>query len=187
MTKGVTWRVLQSLWLLCRSGSTRWIRWRRRQHLHIGDDGVDLVWVEMVLEARHVRRAVADDLAHHGFLAAERVLRQVGAVFGGRRDLQLHVAHHAGLIEQIAALQLLGSQRVGSRKRLRRRSLNARGEHQPGHPSTAPHAASSLFEVVAYFLPCYVGAQAMKSVAWPKVAEHELINRKFDNLALIWL
>src|SRR4029077_3557090 len=113
MMKGGTWAVLQSLWLLCRSGSTRWIRRWRRQRLHIGDDGVDLVGVEMVLEARHVWRAVADDLAHHGFLAAERVLRQVGAVFGGRRDLQLHVADHAGLIEQIAALQLLRSERVG--------------------------------------------------------------------------
>ena len=88
----------------------------------------------MILEARHVRRAVADDLAHHGLLAAERILREIRPVFGGRGDLQLHVADHAGLIEQIAALQLLRSERVGGGKRLRRRNLNACGEHQTGHP-----------------------------------------------------
>src|SRR6266853_5399605 len=110
-TKWRTWHLLQ----LARNSNSAWrngVRRRDGQRFQIGDDGIDLVGLEMILETRHVRRAVADDLAHHGFLAAEGVPREIRAVFGGRGDLQLHMADHAGLIEKIAALQLLGSEGV---------------------------------------------------------------------------
>src|SRR5712692_9940674 len=141
-TKWKTWHLLQfarNLNSARRIGARR----RDRQRFEIGDDGIDLVGLEMILEARHVRRAVADDLAHYGLLAAERVLREIRAVFGRRGDLQLHVADHAGLIEQIAALQLLGSEGVACRKGLRRGGQNGGSEHQRDHPSIAPHQAFS--------------------------------------------
>jgi hypothetical protein len=54
------------------------------------------------------------------------------------------MADHAGLIEKIAALQLLGSEGVAGGKGLRRGGVNACGsEHQRDHPSIAPHQAFS--------------------------------------------
>src|SRR5262249_5325081 len=65
------------------------------------------------------------------------------AIFGGRGDLQLHMADHAGLIEQIAALQLLGSEGVAGRKGLRRGKSNPSGKHQRSHHRTGRHSAFS--------------------------------------------
>src|SRR5580704_17519864 len=48
---------------------------RRGNGFDIGDDGVDLGGLEVIFEARHARRAVADHLAHDVGLAAERVHR----------------------------------------------------------------------------------------------------------------
>src|SRR5271170_684293 len=44
--------------------------------LDVGDDGVDLRRFELDLKTRHVRAAVADDVAHDLGLAAERRARQ---------------------------------------------------------------------------------------------------------------
>src|SRR5712691_7466523 len=61
-------------------GSARRRIWRHgrrsRNGLQVGRDGGDLRLVELMLEARHARRAVGDHLAHHRFLSAARVLRQ---------------------------------------------------------------------------------------------------------------
>ena len=55
------------------------------------------------------------------------------------------MADHAGLIEEIAALHLLGSERVGGGKGLRGGGLNTGGEHKADHPGIAPHQAFSRF------------------------------------------
>jgi hypothetical protein len=57
--------------------------------------------------------------------------------------LQLHMADHAGLIEQIAALQLLGSEGIAGGKGLRRGGVKSCGKHQADYPGTAPHHAFS--------------------------------------------
>src|SRR5262245_21944309 len=44
--------------------SARRRRCGHRDRAHIGDDGVDLVGLEVVLEAGHARRAIHDVLAH---------------------------------------------------------------------------------------------------------------------------
>src|SRR2546425_11103192 len=83
---------------LTRAGSCEWL-WRR-QGLEVGDDRVDLVGFEMILEARHARRAVADEFTHDVFLPAEGGLRQGRTIMAAGRDLRLHVADHAGLGEE---------------------------------------------------------------------------------------
>src|SRR5215470_3000344 len=55
----------------CRSPSGR-----RRNGLQIGDDGVDLRRLELIFEAWHAARAVADDAAHHLVAAARGIPRQ---------------------------------------------------------------------------------------------------------------
>src|SRR5262249_57504990 len=68
----------------------------RRDRLEIGDDRVDLAALEIVLEAGHARRAVADD-------AADDVVVAAGGVLGERRtegpriDLRRQGTHAAGL------------------------------------------------------------------------------------------
>src|SRR5579859_2680204 len=52
----------------------------RRNGFDVGDDGVDLGGLEGVFEARHARRAVADELTHGVGVAAKRVHRQLRAV-----------------------------------------------------------------------------------------------------------
>src|SRR5258708_32779922 len=46
----------------------------------IRNDGVDLGALQVVLEGRHARRAVADDAADHLVAAAGRLLGQAGTV-----------------------------------------------------------------------------------------------------------
>jgi hypothetical protein len=53
------------------------------------------------------------------------------------------MADHAGLIEKIAALQLLGSEGVAGGKGLRRGGVKSCGKHQADYPGTAPHHAFS--------------------------------------------
>src|SRR5690348_5031939 len=48
----------------------------RRNGFDVCDDGVDLGGLERVFEARHARRAVADELAHGVGVAAKRIHRQ---------------------------------------------------------------------------------------------------------------
>src|SRR5712672_1523098 len=86
----------------------------------------------MVLEARHARRAVGDHLAHHVFLAAERLAREHRRELH-RRELRLEVADPAGLDEQTLAellrvvelrVRLLGRCPGDERRQDRRRSVD---------------------------------------------------------------
>src|SRR5712691_925112 len=79
-----------------RGGSGRgW--WWRRHGLEVGNDGVDLRRLELILESRHARRAVGDDVAHDLVAAAGGILGQRRTILSAG-DLRLLVAHHAGLI-----------------------------------------------------------------------------------------
>src|SRR5215470_16028310 len=78
-----------------------------RQGLDVGNDGVDLVGTEMILEARHVRRAAADEFTHDVFLSAQRHPGQQRAKVPHGRDLHLHVTDDAGLGEQVSPHDLL--------------------------------------------------------------------------------
>src|SRR5258705_127873 len=66
----------------------------RRDALQIGDDRVDLLRLEVVLESRHFRRAVGDEHAQRLVLALERRARQHRRVLGARH-LRLGVADAA--------------------------------------------------------------------------------------------
>src|SRR3982074_275981 len=79
---------------------------RGGDRFQIRDDGLDLGRLEMILEAGHAGRAVADDVSHHGLLTAGRILRQLRTVKGARQ-LRLGMADAAGLIEQPHAQKLL--------------------------------------------------------------------------------
>src|SRR6202035_4794342 len=83
-----------------RSGFDRWRSVGRRGNgFDIGDDGVDLSRLEVIFEARHARRAVADRLAHDVGFAAERVHRQHRCVLRAHQ-LRLGVTDTARLVEQ---------------------------------------------------------------------------------------
>src|SRR5262245_13019030 len=70
------------------------LRSRRGYGLEVRGDGRDLCGLEMMLEARHARGAVADHLAHHVFLPAERFARKRRTVERARQ-LRLGMAHAA--------------------------------------------------------------------------------------------
>src|SRR5437773_2322484 len=95
----------------------------------IRDDGFDLGGLEMILEARHARRAVADDLAHHRLLAAGRVLRQFRTVERARQ-LRLGMTDAAGLIEQPHAQKLSVVEGLSATCLLGRRILRRKREQQ---------------------------------------------------------
>src|SRR6185312_14063716 len=76
-----------------------------RYGFEIRDDRIDLCGLEMIFEAGHAGRAVADDLAHHRFLPAQRTARQFGTVERAHH-LWLGVAYAARLIEQPHAEEL---------------------------------------------------------------------------------
>src|SRR5262249_37004269 len=95
--------------------------------------------LEMVLEAGHARGAVADHLAHHGFLAVERPLRQLRPVERAR-ELRLGVADAARLIEQPHAQKLSVFERR-LLARCARQHPGKRGRGQRGAEADAAHRA----------------------------------------------
>src|SRR5262249_5656946 len=58
---------------------------RSGYRFQVRNDRFDLCRLEMVFEARHAGRAVADHLPHHGFLSTQRILRQCGTVERARQ------------------------------------------------------------------------------------------------------
>src|SRR5262245_20311865 len=112
---------------------------RRRNGFDVGDDGVDLARLEMVAEPRHARCAVGDHLAHHVGLAAERLLRQGGAI---ERAAALHarVADAARLHDQPPAQGLRLIERLLlSQGTVRRGGDSRRCNGKQGEPCTARH------------------------------------------------
>src|SRR5689334_21685911 len=83
----------------------------RRHGPEIGRDGGDLRLAEVVLEARHARRAVGDDLAHAVLVAARRFAREHRGELR-RGELRLEMAYAAGLHEQ-GLSELLGVVELG--------------------------------------------------------------------------
>src|SRR5437588_2006082 len=77
-------------------GGRRWLR----QRLDEGGEGLDLLGLEIVFEARHPRRALGNVLADQAFIAAQRRLRQRRPVLPRRGELRAHMADHAMLREQ---------------------------------------------------------------------------------------
>src|SRR5439155_22986275 len=99
----------------------------------IGDDGVDLTGLEVVLERRHALAAVDDENAHHLVVPAGRGLAQRRAV-GLDAQRRLQVADAARLREALAAealrfveialLRLSGRRRRGEREQQDRSSVS---------------------------------------------------------------
>src|SRR5580704_4064042 len=108
---------------------------RRGNGFDIGDDGVDLGRLEVIFEARHARRAVADDFAHDVGLAAERVHRQYRRILRAHQ-LWLGVTDAARLVEQPHA-----ERRLIAVRRLRRRGKRPKHKRQRYRPRAAAHAA----------------------------------------------
>src|SRR5215831_10659563 len=77
----------------------------RRHGSHVSDDGVDLVWLEVVLERGHAVGAVDDEGAHHVVVAGGRGLVEHRTV-GLHAERRLKVADAAGLREDLPAAQL---------------------------------------------------------------------------------
>src|SRR5262245_62674676 len=123
----------------CRSG-------RSGYGFQVRNDRFDLCGLEMVFEARHAGGAIADDLPHHRFLSARRILRQFGTVERARH-LRLGVADSARLIEQPHAQKLLvvkGSAACLLRRRALRRQRErdhpgAQSDCQPSHRASSRH------------------------------------------------
>src|SRR6516164_8512860 len=67
---------------------------RSGYRFQVRNDGFDLCGLEMIFEAGHAGRAVADDLPHHGSLSTRRILRQCGTVERAR-NLRFGVADAA--------------------------------------------------------------------------------------------
>src|SRR5262249_56330746 len=93
-----SWRFSEFVWRATLS-LTRGRRHRERlvahrQSLHIGREGGDLLGIVRVLEGRHARRAVADDLADRLLAAAGAVLVELGSVETGDEG-RPRVAHAA--------------------------------------------------------------------------------------------
>src|SRR6202035_5819102 len=88
--------------------------WGRRGYgLDVLDDGVDLRRLEIVAEARHARRAVADVFADQFFVAAQGFARQHRSVLPGSL-LDDGVADTTGLAEQAQSFPLgVVERRVG--------------------------------------------------------------------------
>src|SRR5262249_6339327 len=121
----------------CRSG-------RNGYGFQVRNDRFDWCGLDMIFEARHAGGAIADDLPHHRFLSARRILRQFGTVERARH-LRLGVADAARLIEQPHAHKLLVVEGSAACL-LRRRAL--RRQRERDHPGTQsdcqpPHRASS--------------------------------------------
>src|SRR5947209_7608392 len=99
----------------------------------------------MILEARHVRGAVADQLAHDIGLPAKRCLGEQWAIVPAGGDLRSHVADHAGLGEQVAAEQLLVAERVLILLGMRAlRAKSERCQHKPRLHECSPDRAPCL-------------------------------------------
>src|ERR1700734_345125 len=110
---------------------------RRGNGFDIGDDGVDLRRLEVIFEARHARRAVADDLAHDVGLAAERIHRQHRRILRAHQ-LWLGVTDAARLVEQPHAERRLIA---AAARRLRCRGKRPKHKRQRYRPRAAAHAA----------------------------------------------
>src|SRR6202045_684649 len=111
--------------------------WGRRGYgLDVLDDGVDLRGLEIVAEARHARRAVADVFADQFFVAAQGFARQHGAILPGPL-LHHGVADPAGLAEQAQPFPLgVVEGRIGralSENSRRRRNQERRSKNASSH------------------------------------------------------
>src|SRR6185436_846184 len=116
------------------------LRCGRRDGFQVGDNGVNLRRLEMVLEARHARRAVADHLAHHSVLPAERLPRQRRPIQRARQ-LRLGVTKAARLIEQPHAEKLSVVER--SIALLRRCRVRPHRQHDEDGPRETYHPRAS--------------------------------------------
>src|SRR5262245_8740100 len=134
--------------VLLRSARRGGGRGRRWDGSEIRDDGFDLGRLEVILEAWHARRAVADDVAHHGVLSARGVARQLRPVERARH-LRLGVADAARLVEQPHAEKLLIVERPLAGCLLGRRALQHHGERERSRPGTPSHRAPP--EISAFF------------------------------------
>src|ERR1700681_1418664 len=103
----------------------------------IGDNGVDLGRLELIFEARHARRAVADRLAYDVGLAAERVHRQYRPILRAHQ-LRLGMTDAARLVEQPHAERRLIAAAV---RRLRCRSNRPKQKPQRHRPRAAANAS----------------------------------------------
>src|SRR5262244_2555213 len=113
-------------------------RWLRRQHgLQVRDNGIDLLRLEVELEARHARRAVHDHLAHHVLAAAAGFFRQ-GRAERVDVDLRLEVTDAARLGEQLLAESLLLVECGGLGG-----CASRQGDKEQGEPGQTHHMASS--------------------------------------------
>src|SRR3954468_173724 len=123
------------------------LRCGRGNGLEIGDDGVDLRRLEMMLEARHARRAIADHLAHDIVLPAERLARQRRAVQRARQ-LRLGVTDPARLIEQPHAEKLLVVEPRVCGILLRQHRVWPHGQHRNDEPPRTLHPRASRMRQV---------------------------------------
>src|SRR6266436_3054333 len=93
----------------------------RRYGLDVLDDGADLRGLEIIAEARHARRAVADVFADQLFVAAQGLARQYRSVLP-RSLLDHSVADAAGLAEKAQSFALgIVERRIGRALRKRPR------------------------------------------------------------------
>src|SRR5262245_55769964 len=110
----------------------------RGDRLEISDDRVDLAALEIVLEAGHARRAIADD-------AADDVVVAAGGVLGERRtegprvDLRRQVARAAALVEDPPAGRLRLVEGVVGGGLLRRRGQRPRRKREHQSRGAARH------------------------------------------------
>src|SRR5215813_8527137 len=93
----------------------------RRDGLDVLDDGADLRGLEVVAEARHARRAVADVFPDQLFVAAQGLARQYGSILP-RSLLDYSVADAAGLAEKAQSFTLSIVERRIGRRALRKRT-----------------------------------------------------------------
>src|SRR6476620_1786190 len=110
--------------------------------LEVGGDRDDLRLVELKLEPRHPRRAVADHVLDDALLTAERFARERGTeLYAG--DLRLLVTDDAVIAEQPATQFLRLIEAVIGRG-LRLRNLRPCGQQQYSEPPPASHRAPPL-------------------------------------------
>src|SRR5262249_23130443 len=93
----------------------------------IGNDGIDLRGIEVILEAGHAWGTVADNLTHDAFLPGRGILREFRPIERARH-LRLGVADAARLIEQPHAEKLLLRERPLAARLLSRRARERSGE-----------------------------------------------------------
>ena len=117
-------------------------RCRRRYGLEIGNDGIDLRPLQVVLEGRHARRAVADQPANDLVIAGCRLLRQRRSE-GPRVDRRRQMADAARLREDLPAGALGVGQTVGGGLRGRRLQEDDHGGRNGGGRNGAMNQADA--------------------------------------------